>query len=435
MAMAAKQFDPNVYEACVLFGETYVMQPHPAAPSRRYAQMGGRGRVFQLQNQGDSRLWALKVFHKRYQVPGLVTTAGHLSLVEGFEGMHAAKRRIILPSDPIVGVYSNLEYAMMMPWIRGKTWYDLLVKASKGGSPLPLKTSLRLCRRFLKVVAGLEECGMAHTDLSPGNVVFELGSCDVQLLDLEDIYMPAALGAKVARGSKGYRHMSGDASGENFWRPEGDRYAAAVLAAEIIVLSNRDLARLATDEGFFTDHRDNAHASTRFGEAKALLSKVAPTFAAIFERAWLAETIGECPRVSELYEAAREDVSNAPMAYQFEEGVKAEDVPNDSGFARWYPPSPSTPLAPPPVWRPIPVPPPVSVPQRQPISLPASPPVSSPAPPPAPAPAQTYVPPSTPVVQPFYRRDATLNVAIVVGIGALILALLAVLILLLLSSS
>ncbi len=262
---------------------------------------------------------------------------------------------------------------------------------------------------------------MAHTDLSPGNVVFELGSCDVQLLDLEDMYMPAAPGAKVALGSQGYRHPSGDTSGENFWRPEGDRYAAAVLAAEILVLSNRDLARLATDEGFFTDHRLCAQASSRFDEAKALLSKVAPTFAAVFERAWLAETLNECPRVSELYEAAREDAANAPRAYQFEGSATAQETPI-FGFARWHPPSLDTP----PVWRPLPVPPPVPAPARQPISLSAPPSVS--------VPASSYIPPAIPAVRPFIERDALVGIAIGAGIGAAILGLMTLLIWLLLSS-
>lgn len=411
MTMAAKQFDPDVYEACELFGETYVVQPHPASPVRRFAQLGGRGRVFQLMRKGDGWLWALKVFHRKYQIPDLLTTAQQLSHVENFEGMHAAKRRIILPSDPVVGVYPNLEYAMMMPWIHGKTWYDLLIEAGKGGLQLPPATALRLCRRFLEVIAGLEESGMAHTDLSPGNVVFELGSCDVQLLDLEDMYMPSASGAKVARGSQGYRHPSGDISGENLWRPEGDRYAAAVLAAEVLVLSNQNLARLATDEGFFTDHRFGAHATTRFGEAKSLLSKVAPTFAAVFERAWLAETLGECPRVSELYEAARGDAANAPQTYQFEGSVSAQSTPVYD-FAQWYPNSPATPPASSAVWKPL-----LPVPEPAPISLPAPPPVPVHAPPTAPS----YIPPATPVVQPPAGQNMLATVVVSVAVGAAIM--------------
>jgi hypothetical protein len=404
--MATKQFDPGVYETYELFGETYVVQPHPAAPTMRFSQVGGRGRVFQLRHRGNGHLWALKVFHRKYQVPDLMATAQQLSLIEGYEGMHAAKRRIILPSDPVVRTYPNLEYAMMMPWIHGKTWYDLLVEASRNGLQMPLATALRYCRRFLEVVAGLEESGMAHTDLSPGNMVFEASSCDVQLLDLEDMYMPTAPGAKVAKGSKGYRHPSGDLSGENFWRAEGDRYAATVLAAEILILSNRDLARLTTDEGFFADHRLSAQAEARFYEAQEWLSLIAPTFAAVFERAWLADTIGECPRVSELYAAAQEAAANAPQLYQFNEGVAAQSTPTFD-FARWRPhsrPAARPTVKSPAVWRPFPQP--------------------AHAPPHAPS----FTPPAPPAARPSPRRDSPATIAVAVGIGGAIAGLIALLI-------
>lgn len=407
MTMVAKQFDPSVYEACVLFGETYVVQPHPASPTRRYAQKGGRGRVFQLRHKRSSSLWALKVFDPRYRVSSLSTMAQQLSLVEGYEGMHAAKRRVILPSDPVVGVYPNLEYAMMIPWIHGKTWFDLLVEAGKGSLQLSTPASLRLCRRFLEVIAGLEASGMAHTDLAPGNVVFELSSYDVQLLDLEDMYMPDAPSAKMAKGSKGYRHACGDTSGVNFWRADGDRYSAAVLAAEILILSNHGLARRVTEEGYFADHRLDAQAAARFGDAKGWLSKIAPTFATLFERAWLAETIAECPRVSDLCAAAQEDARNTPPKYENKGGVLAHNTPAHD-FANWIPQSPAparTVPATQTVWRPLQ--------QQQP-------------------PAQVAVRSNVPATRPPDGQDALAKVAAAVVAGGAVVGLVAFLIWLLL---
>jgi hypothetical protein len=324
-----------------LLGEMYVVQPHPASPTRAYAQVGGRGRVFQLKHQRSGHLWALKVFHPRYRVASLVTTAQQLSSVASYEGLRAANRRIIRASDPIVITHPDLAYAMIMPWIMGKTWYDFLVNAASSGRPFPLATSLQLCKRFLEVLASLEQSGIAHTDLSPGNVVFELKSCDVQLLDLEELYMPGSVNSRVAMGSKGYRHPSGDVDKQNFWRAEGDRYAAAVLAAEILVLANNNLARRATDEGFFTDHRLSTRGGNRFGEAKAWLFKVAPTFASVFERAWTANTIEACPPVAELYASVREAAAKAPLPYKFNAEVSAQHMPIYD-FVQWRPHVPKT---------------------------------------------------------------------------------------------
>jgi hypothetical protein len=341
IAMVATQFRPKVHETCQLLGEMYVVQPHPASPTRAYAQVGGRGRVFQLKHQQSGHLWALKVFHPRYRVASLVTTAHQLSSVASYEGLRAANRRIIRASDPIVITHPDLAYAMIMPWIMGKTWYDFLVNAASSGRPFPLATSLQLCKRFLEVLVSLEQSGIAHTDLSPGNVVFELKSCDVQLLDLEELYMPGSVNSRVAMGSKGYRHPSGDVDKQNFWRAEGDRYAAAVLAAEILVLANNSLARRATDEGFFTDHRLSTQGGNRFGEAKAWLFKVAPTFASVFERAWTANTIEACPRVAELYASVREAAAKAPLPYEFNAGVSARNTPTYD-FVQWRPQVPKT---------------------------------------------------------------------------------------------
>jgi hypothetical protein len=339
--MVATHFKPKVHETCQLLGEMYVVQPHPASPTRVYAQMGGRGRVFQLKHQGNGQLWALKVFHPRYRVASLVSTAQQLSSVASYEGLRAANRRILQAFDPIVRTHPDLAYAMIMPWIKGKTWYDFLVNAASSGRPFSVAISLQLCKRFLEVLASLEQSGIAHTDLSPGNVVLELSSRDVQLLDLEDLYMPGSVNSKVAMGSKGYRHPSGDVGKQNFWRAEGDRYAAAVLAAEILVLANNDLARRATDEGFFTDHRLSKQGGNRFGEAKAWLFKVAPTFASIFERAWTANTIEACPRVAELYASVRELDAKAPLPYQFDARVSAQNTPTYD-FVRWGSLAPKT---------------------------------------------------------------------------------------------
>src|SRR6185436_15116432 len=98
--------------------------------------------------------------------------------------------------------HPDLAYAMIMPWIKGRTWFDFLVNAGSSGRPFPFATALQLCKRFLEVLASLEKSGIAHTDLSPGNVVLETSSCDVQLLDLEDLYMPGAVNSRVAMGSK-----------------------------------------------------------------------------------------------------------------------------------------------------------------------------------------------------------------------------------------
>ena len=103
--------------------------------------------------------------------------------------------------------------------------------------------------RFLRVVAGLEELACAHTDISQGNVMVDYPELSPALRPGEP-YMSDAAAPDGSKGTFGYAHPSAD-DGVSLWGPSGDRYAAAILATEILVLADRGLASLATEEGFF----------------------------------------------------------------------------------------------------------------------------------------------------------------------------------------
>jgi len=266
--------------------------------------------VYQLRDE-KGEYFALKVFRKKYRDPHLIKSAEVLSHVENFKGLHAARRRIVLPSDPAARKYQNLEYAMLMSWIHGKAWFDVLWQAQQERYWLDPYTAIHLCDCFLEIIEGLEIAGIAHTDISPGNVVVKFNTNDVQLVDLENLYMPGTPSPPQPNlGSAGYRHRSGD-KGETTWRPEGDRYGAAVLAAEMLIIANPVLGRKATDEGFFTDHCETSQGMNRYKEAQVWLKAIVPEFALVFERSWFADSLEECPRISELREPINELVNNS----------------------------------------------------------------------------------------------------------------------------
>lgn len=304
------QFDPKPNDELALFGEVYWVQAHPSAPHIAYSSYAGRATVYQLRRQ-DGEYFALKVFRNQYRSAYLTGSADHLRKVESLAGLQAAQRRFIPPDDPNAQHYRNLAYAMLMPWIQGKTWYDMLEEAAKG-EYLPVNTALHLCNQFLVTMAGLERAGVAHTDLSPGNVVIDLDKLSIQLLDLEDMYLPGVRRPpQPSRGSNGYRHYRGDA-GEDCWRPEGDRYAAAVMAAEILILAHSELAHRASDEGYFTNHYFSVTGAERYKAAEGWLKQVAPDFAKAFKRAWIASTLKHCPRIGELEILLRYQTSSTP---------------------------------------------------------------------------------------------------------------------------
>src|SRR5215218_10074891 len=151
----AKPFAPKPGDSVRLFGQEYVAQPHPSAPGIVYSSIAGRATVFQLRDE-KGEYFALKAFKRKYQTPELLDSANKLHRVENFEGLRAARRRVVPRSDPAAQTHRNLQYAMLMPWVHGKTWFDVLGQAFKQGYPLDLSIAVRLCDRFLEVMEGLE---------------------------------------------------------------------------------------------------------------------------------------------------------------------------------------------------------------------------------------------------------------------------------------
>jgi hypothetical protein len=325
------RFDPKANEEIVLFGERYVVQSHPSISHLPFSSEGRRALVCQLKNH-KGEYYALKVFKKKYRDHILVSSASLLLGVEGFEGMRAARRRIVMPGDPIVKSYSNLEYAMLMPWVFGATWFDILQRAAKDGFRLPRTDAIHLCQRFLKVLDGLEAAGIAHTDISAGNVAVDLKALDVQLLDLEDLFITGVVAPPHQNaGSKGYRHHTCDL-GKTCWCPEGDRYAAAIMAAEILILADAQLAGKVTEDGFFIGHCRTIEGNNRFREAKARLNPIAPRFTQLLESSWNAGTLKECPTIAALRAAIDDVARQTPRTMQ-----TLAKQPQTSPIVEWKP--------------------------------------------------------------------------------------------------
>src|SRR5262249_11764286 len=130
---------------------------------------------------------ALKVFHPRYQTQAVEHGAAFLRKYCRLPGLAIADRQVIGPGERIVSKYPALAYAVIMPWVVGTTCFDVF-QASKGAQSQRLVASMAICSNFVAVLNGLERCGLAHTDLSPGNVIVNGKNYDVNLIDLEDLF-------------------------------------------------------------------------------------------------------------------------------------------------------------------------------------------------------------------------------------------------------
>ncbi len=292
------EFDPEPGSKVTIFGEPYVVDRHPGAGDRAYSAEGRRADVFRL-IAVDGRRHALKVFKTAYRDVGQTAITAALSRHRDLPGLTAAGRRVLGPGEPAVRQFPDLEHGVLMPWIEGQTWHDVLQSVQTRDVCLRRASAVHLCHRFLEVVVGLEERQLAHTDIAPGNVVFHASSNVVELVDLEDMHGPApefVRPGKVNRGTPGYNFLPIDAA-QGLWRPDGDRFAALVLASEILALSDPGLSTQVWGESFFNPTELKQPGAPRYAGMLGFLRGVSPDFARLFEAAWTARSLQDCPKV------------------------------------------------------------------------------------------------------------------------------------------
>jgi hypothetical protein len=284
------RFSPMLGESVRLFGDTFTFQEHPQAPGMTFASQGGRAMVYQVKSTSGDK-FGLKVFSATYRNELVLESCRHLKELERYPGLLAAQRRIVPVEDPIVFRVPDLKYAVLMPWVPGKTWFDWVATAESKGSQFELDSAERVAKRFLSVLATLERDSIAHTDISGGNVVVNAATGEAELLDLEEIYMPGKPEPPQAGpGTLYYQHRAGAST----WKPEGDRYAAGILASEILLMAEESLARKITTSGFYEGGEE------RFKDACHCLKETAPYFLDVFKRTWSAESLEECPKIADL---------------------------------------------------------------------------------------------------------------------------------------
>jgi uncharacterized protein with WD repeat len=290
-------FSPNPRDELIIDGVAYRIAEHPAAPGFPYGQEGRAGIVYCLQNPATASKAALKVFKPRFRSPFLVAQADRMAPFAALPGLRACRRTVLTPfrHADLLRQHPDLTYAVLMPWIQGPTWFDILMDRK----PLPPETALSLAHSLTQVLARMEEQGIAHCDLSAPNVMLPLlaGGAGVELVDLEGLYAPGMpQPQELSSGSAGYAHPQ--AAG-GLWSPEADRFAGAVLLAEMLGWCDPQVVQAAWGESYF-DPAEMQQQTPRYRTlVTALERRWGSAVAALFERAWRSDTLADCPTFGE----------------------------------------------------------------------------------------------------------------------------------------
>jgi cytoskeletal protein RodZ len=328
-------FQAEVGLNLIIENVAYRIAEHPAAPGLPYGQEGrtavvycldltptprpdgqppsplpvGEGRGVPPAAAGGDVRSALKVFKPRYRLPALVSLAQKLQAFADLPGLRVCRRTVLTPQRhaALLRQYPDLTYAVLMPWIEGPTWMEVVLRTEQSPNGFSPERSLILARGLAEILAEMEQRGIAHCDLSGPNVLLPAlvpgaeghtdGRNSVALVDVEQLYGPGLeRPAALPVGSPGYAHKNAP---DGLWSREADRFAGALLLAEMLGWCDPRVPAAAWGEHFF----DPAELQTESDRYRVLVSVLrerwGDTIATLFERAWRSETLADCPTFGE----------------------------------------------------------------------------------------------------------------------------------------
>jgi serine/threonine protein kinase len=261
-----------------------------------YAESGKEGTVYKVLK--GEEFYALKVFYPEYRNRRLLENTKKLSRFKNLEGFRVAERTIINRQrfPDLITSYPELHYSVLMPWIEGTVWGNL---QSMEDNLLDRKDYLQIAQSLIRVVSKLEAQGLAHCDLSNYNFIIDPNDSSVQLIDIEDMYAPDMPHPvpDISYGTPGYRTRWIAENG--LWGPASDRFASAILCAEILAWHDPEIRRSKAGEVSYFDEEEIGENSERYRLMKEFLATVDPDISLLFEKAWFASAFDECPSVAD----------------------------------------------------------------------------------------------------------------------------------------
>jgi hypothetical protein len=275
----------------------------PAADQMAFVRQGRKAQVYKLRGP-DGRPYALKVFFRGFSLVEMINYRlrefGHL------DGLRVCQRRVIGAEEAATLGEPGLAGAVLMPWIDGVAWAGVI----ETRRPLRLETGLALAGRTAHVLAGLEAVGLAHADISSTNVIIQTAP-PVELIDVEDMYHERfGQVPHVPAGSPGYAHPRHE--GESCRHLYGDRFAGAVLLAEMLTWPGTGSGRRATADISVFEQAEMGKRGPKFNRVHSGLATLSAALADLFDQAWSSPSLAECPPLAQWQAAI--DALPAPAA-------------------------------------------------------------------------------------------------------------------------
>src|ERR1035438_4981546 len=239
---------------------TFAVAPHPDPSFRAarfpHAMSGERSTIWHIRDLDDNQEYALEVPNSRYSDrPALEQVCVHLDNLKSIEGLESSARFCLTPelAAPTIQQYPDLEYSMLMPWIKGTSWFDAHQDHERTRSLRTLTRwqCLQLAHQLACVLSELERRGDTHCALCPENLMVETapGQMRVELLGLEDMISPGLpLDNRSRIKLPGYAHPAYSQAGVD---AAYDRFPGALLLSEMLGWFDDNVHAQCSAESYF----------------------------------------------------------------------------------------------------------------------------------------------------------------------------------------
>jgi len=258
---------------------------------------GGTAFIYKILNVDTNALYALKVFKQAFRNKYSATSTAALVNYKDLPALQADQRLCITKANhpELVNTYPEIEYAILMPWISAPTWAGLLLN-SQFSATFTSEQARSMAQATADALSGLEAHGLAHADIAGANLVPAGDTQNIQLLDLENMYIPGLVSPrKKSQGTPGYQHRQPGPQGQ--WCAEGDRFASAILLTEILTWWHpRVRARVAEHaESLFRPEELQTPDPLCLQSVRETLYTFNPRLRELFDLAWSSGTMADCP--------------------------------------------------------------------------------------------------------------------------------------------
>lgn len=304
--------DPDPGETIVLNSKSFAFIQVPDTPGIVYAEMGKKAKVYRIM-QG-TKAHALKVFKPAYRNENIIRNTDLISGYQHIKGLAVSERTVLIPQKypELIKSHPEFSYAVLMPWIEGKIWQNYIT----GKISLTRGESFRLAKSLIDTLCALEENDIAHCDLSGGNFIFTADYSHVELVDIEELYgVGLQLPVPLPAGTSGY---SPDWVRQNgLWEAAADRFAAGILASEILGWQFDDVREASSRSESFFAEGEFGKETKRYGLLKSRLDQLHPELANLLKTIWEAGGTEACPRITE-WKKVIDQLGEQPLALDLE---------------------------------------------------------------------------------------------------------------------